>query len=852
MNQQEFKIKAKDYINVSPERFFSLPLEKKTELIAHHYTFKRRKLNGIIVDDFLKNIDHGIILATLENMTSEFPKRKFFRSIKNINPDILNSYLQKFPKSALFEAISFLKLEDRRKIYPEILFQIKEEHLAVLINNHFTTFGKLNEQFFKLLLKNLNPEQLKKLISHIDLRIIKHFFKKTGLDDVKNYSTYCGLNGHLEVLDCIKGRVKMFILHTKKDFLARLGKRNKKNVVVINRDLFKNMDLLNIKLELLLQKIKLRQRKHITPLIEPLYHDLKLIHAVINLPLKQVERMKTFLAESNYYELDFVYGLIVNHDLAPFRKIDEKTYNRIMQNIFDLFYQNYIKKYLPKKENDLVFKKKIKKLISCRFIENYLEDSSYGDIPFLFQFDTYLDDDGRVLLGYYRKNNVNIEIRPTIKQYAKSFVRFRPRLNGYYDVFKINSKAKIKDFVPVTYQLSNNKFQHISAGYSVACYVKDYAVTPLSFRTYITADSKLYFGKIDGEVVQTLISYLEGATPIECVLKKQADSYLLNVYILNSHTGKYESKKYVRSILLRREKPYFKDITFDFSPDDFLDMDKSSFNNSLRYFKKEFFLSFYDKLNMDQKKEIFERLSSKGETSLMDKIGEDRFNDDRDKLSVTFGEEIESISDFITDRGGIEEKIVDGNEYIEFQESFSRRKTDHSLQDLSDIDDDAFFNMRESARVEEFGFDFTAYPPELTFKIKMEILEKIYESFPQDLRRYIKIHAEEIDEEIQEKIEEIDPRLLDGIALGKSFAVRKDPVKRSFINAVIKLFEDYISYDCINDVVAYLRDSKIKIRFDEDTAKFIVRSEVIRKIQDMVKWDFDKLVKNLNIFVSDI
>ncbi len=848
----KLKIKAKDYINITPNSFSNLPLETKTELIAHHYTFKRRKLNCSIVDKFLKDIDQEIILSTLENMPGEFPKKKFFRSIKNIDKDILNSYLKKLPKSKLGEVISYLKLEDRRKICPEILFEIDENNLPKLINQHFTTFGKLDDKFFKLLTKYLDSMQIRRLFVSLDPRILKYFMKKTALDDLKNYLLCLKINNCLNIMESIKGKIKIVILHTKKDFLARLGKRNKKNVLVVNRDLFKNLDLLNIKIELLLQRIRLRQRKHIPSFIEPLYHDLKLLNSVINLPVKSFEQIISFLNEFKYSELDFIYKVIVNYDFNQFRKIEEKNYNKIIQTIFDLLYQNYVKKYFPKKENDIVFKKKIKKLIACRFIENYLESYNGDGYPFLYQFDIYLDADGRTLLGYYRKDKVNIEIRPTIKQFAKSFVRFRPRLNGYYDVFKINTKANIIDFVPVTYQLVNGKFQHISAGYSVASFVKGYNVIPLTFRNYITSDSKLYFGKIDNEVVQTLISYLEGSTPIECILKRQSDSYVLNIYLLNSHTGRFEYKKCIRTILLRREKPYFKDITFDFSPQNFFDLDNSSFNSSIRYFKKEFFLNFYDKLTMEQKKEIYERLNSKGEGALIDKIGEERFTEDLDKLSTAFGEELENISDFITDRSGIEEKIADGSEYVEFPETFSRRKTDHTLQELHDVDDDAFFNVREYARIEEFGFDFTAYPPELTFKIKMEILEKIYESFPQDLRRYIKIHAEEIDDEIQEKIEEIDPRLLDGIALGKSFAVRKDPIKRAFINGLIKLFEDNMSYDIINDVVAYLRDSKIKIRFSDDEKKFIVRSDVIKKTQDMVNWSYDKLIKNLNVIVSDI
>ncbi|MDX9702552.1 MAG: hypothetical protein RBU23_05850 [Candidatus Auribacterota bacterium] len=842
MKLKELHIKAKECVSLTSDFYISLPIIKQAKLLSNHYVYKRRKLNKDVLDTFFSTMTPRLLMRIIKRLPDDNAKRKLFRSIRNIDSDILNEVLLKYSHNDLFQIINCLKLEDRRKIRKEVLDKLSAEKLVLLINEHFSSFGKLAHEFFTDYVTQLDPEILRYIIVNINPRYLPEFFKRTGLDDMGIYVKAMGLTSAQRLMDSIKGDVKAVILRQKKNFLIRKGKRNKRNVLVVNKDLFKNIDLLNIEIELKLHSIKLKQRKHITSLIDPLFHNIKLLNIVVGLPKQSIENIVAFLEE--YRELDFVYDFICAQDIIEISRVSARQYSKVMQGIFDLFYRNFMFRYMPKKEGDTVFKRKVQRLVACRFLEYNLEYEDNSKIAFLFQFDTYLDDHGRALLGYYHKNGSNLELRPTIKQNARSFVRFRPRLNGTYDVFKINAKGKILDYVPVRYQITDSRFQHMASGYTVASFVKNLTQKPNSFRSYLTADSKLYFGKIENEVVQTLIGYLEGATPVECTVKRHEGSFALHIYIFNSQTGRFEYRDPVRSILLRGEKPYFKELLYDFSPEKFLEMDKRSFNSVLRYFKNDYFSSFYEKLNIDQKKEIFEKLTSKGENSLIDKIGEDVFAADIEKLSLTFGDEFESISDLVAEKMEVDEGYA-------FTESRSRRSSDQRVLELSDLDDESFFALNETARLDEFGFDFVSYPPELTFQIKHQVLEKIYESFPQDLRRYIKIHADEIDEDIQEKILEINTHLLDGIPLGKKFAVRKDPLKRAFIDDLIRLLEDHVSYDTINDIIVFLRSSQVRILQDTKNRKYRVSAEVIAGILDKIEWDKDDLTQGLSVTVIE-
>ncbi len=841
------KIKAKDYCSISNEYFTGLPMEAQTELVSHHFRYKRRRLNREVLLAFIGSITpvriHQVVCRLGDNKESI---KKFFRAIKNIDSSVLNDYLLKYTKKNLFEAVTFLKLEDRRKIKSALLIRLPVDQLALLINEHFHSFGKLTGDLFTDKVPFLEPDKLTQLLSCIQPKHLSDFLKATQLDSMKLFAKSFKLGNCDKLVKKIKGRITIIVVPPNKDYLIKNGKRNKRNVLFINRVLFANPDMLFAKLELHLIMIHLKQRKHISNIITPLFHNLKLLHAIVNLPVRRINSVIRFLRDSGFDKQRFVYQFICEHDIKTLKKIKARQYHKIMQALFDSFYIDFQDKYLPQKGNDPVIKKKIQKLVACRFIESVLEDVGEHEIPFLFQFESYLDEDGRTLLGYYRQEGVNLEIRPTIKQFARSFVRFRPRINKLYEVFRISAKNKILDYVPVTYQIGNGRFQHISQGYFVARYLKGLQPKPRSFRTYLTADSKLYLGKIENEVIQTLISFLEGATPLECIVKKNEDSFLLNIYLFNSQSGRFEYRNPIRSIELHTERPYFTHLKYDFSPEAFLELDKRSFNNALRYFKPYYFASFYNSLTIEQKKDIFEKLTTKGENALIDKIGEEQFHNDLDTLTFTFGEELDILDSIIADKMGIAEPAG----YVEV--AGGRRKTDFLVPEISDLDDDSYFAMRESARIEEFGFDFVSYPPELTFRIKMEILAKIYESFPNDLRRYIKTHASDIDDEIQNKILLIDPRLLDGIVLEKSYAIRKDPIKRTFINNMIKLFEDTVAYDTINEIIIYLRDPKIRIRQDDDTGRFIIRSEVIENIKEMAQWDYDALVAGMGLIISDV
>ncbi|MEW6534774.1 MAG: hypothetical protein AB1454_04015 [Candidatus Auribacterota bacterium] len=843
MVQKTLKIKAKDCASLTLGSFSELPIHSRTELVAHHFCFKRRRLNKDVLDAYLQHVTPELIRDVLTLCSDTETQKKFFRAMKNIRPETLNAFLKNNTKKNVFETINLLKLEDRRKISPDILLQLKPAQLSEYINDHFSSFGKLPNRFFSATIKSLDPEAIVTIFQSISSEHIGAFCKAVCKNDCAVFSKLFGFNKIQGLLEGIKGSIGLSVVE-KGDFLIRCDKINKRNVILVHASLFQNSALLGLELELQLYFIKLKQRKHIDVAIEPLFHDIKLLHFLLNMPSKLLKSTEQFIKKHVEYDSGYLYRYIAENDFRALCKVTANQYNKIMQGIFDLFYDQFADEYAKGQKDDPVFKKNVRKQLACRLIEYHLEDSDEIEIPFLLQFDSYLDADGRTLLGYYRNNGLNIEIRPTIKQFSNSFVRFRPRFSGMYDVFKINSKGKVLDFVPVNYILADSKFQHLSPGYAVACYLKGKPVKPLTFRTYLTSDSKLYFGKIDNEVIQTLISYLEGTTPVECLVKRNEDYYSLQIYLLNTHSGKYEFNTPVRVIDLQTEKPYFKNITHDFNPSYFLEMDKNAFNNTLQYFKKDYFITFYDTLTIDQKKQIFEKLTQQGEDAFIDRLGEERFNEELEKLSFTFGDDLDLIDDFMGDRGGMESA-----EYIEIADG--RRKSDFHVQDVPDLDDDSYFAMRESARLDEFGFDFISYPPELTFKIKMEILAKIYESFPQDLRRYIKIHAAEIDDEMQEKINSIDPRLLDGVPLEKAYAVRRNPVKRAFINDLIKFLEDKISYDTINEMIVYLRDSSIRIYHNDVSSQFIVRSAVVDTIAAISGLEPRILISSLSLHISD-
>lgn len=843
MGYKQLNIKAKDYSDIESAQFSQMPKKNQAELISHHFGYKRRRLSKPVVDAYLKSIKAEGIYDVSAFCIDEEARRKFFRALKNLHKEVLNTYLDQYCKrKELFEAIKLFKLEDRKKIAPDFLLNFTPSQLATLINEHFDTFGKLNPALFPGIGTSFSYDECIELIKAISCNNRAAFIKAAFKNSLNRYVKVFGLNRFQLLLDGIKGDVGM-IVSGDPELLVRSDKVNKKNVLLINAFLFDCPVFLHAEMEIQLYFIKLRQRKHIDSIIEPLFHDLKLLHLLFSIPSRELKRVVSFIKKNKINDRSYVYRILCSDELQVLTRISANQYNKKMQKIFDMFYDDFIQHYDPKNAQDGTVKKNIKKLIASRFIEYQLENGEQGEIPFLFKFDSRLDDDGRVLLGYSRLNGTNMEIRPTIKNFAGSFVRFRPRLSMLYDVFKINAKGKILDFVPVNYSLTDSRFQHISPGVFVAAYVKNEIEKPISFRTYLTADSKLYFGKIDNEVIQTLISYLDGNTPIECTVLREENGYLLNVFILNAQTGKYEYSDPIRSIMLNRERPYFTDIRFDFTPEMFLSIEKSAFNNILQYFKTDYFLSFYNGLKIEQKKQIFEKLTQKAEGTFIEKIGEELFNDDLEKLSSAFGDDLDVIDDFMSDKMSV------GQEYVEI--SGGRRKSDHAVVEVNDLDDNAFFAQRESERLEEFGFDFTSYPPELTFKIKNHVLMKIYESFPGDLRRYIKIHSSEIDDEIQEKIVEIDPRLLDGVELEKDFAVRRDPIKRAFINDVIQLLEDRVSYDLINDIIHVLRDSSYRILKHREHARFMVKPRVIGTICQLSGLSEQELLSHIAIDIIE-
>ncbi len=829
MKRKNKDIKAKDCCKVTPDCFSQLSLDKRSKLVADHYLHKRRHLSVELLRYVHASLTPDFIRKVFSRLKSDRDRKRFFRSVKNIDPQVLNDHLSGYPVKKLYSAIKCLKLEDRKKISADILSKLSVDKIGFLLKDHFMTFGKLSDDFFAGRHFLVNSDYLKSVISLLPSKFIRSFFKKTGLYDLRKYAEATELDTMTLLLREIKGTVNICLVSSRGYFIKN-GIRNKQNVLFVNKVLFENLDLLNMEIETKLHNIRLKQRKHITFLMQPFYNDLMLLARIINLPVRRMNKVIKFM-KSRKTDL-FLYNLVGSKNIGYLKKDISRKYSRTMQSIFDLVYDNFVTIYASDKKDDPVFRKKIKQTVSCRFIESFVEGVFKPEIPFFFQFESFLDNDGRTLLGYYRRDGVNAEVRPTIKNYANSYVRFRPRRNGFYDVFKLNSKGKIGDFVPVTYSLKNNKFQNMSSGFSVASYVKGCQKRPYPFRTYLTADSKLYFGKIGSEVIQTLISYLDGVAPVDVHVRKIDDIYCIDICLLNTRTGRMLLKKPLRSICLRTERPYFKDIIYDFQSAEFLNMTPKEFNNVLHLFKSEYFCAFYDKLIVEQKKRLYEKLNSKGEIALIDKIGEIKFSKDVEDISLAFGSDFDVDLDY----GSGREPMGTG---------YARRKTDRVVDEIGDISDEKYFAARESARIDEFGFDFTSYPPELTFKIKMEVLGKIYESFPEDLKYYVKLHADEIDDLIQEKLYSINPKLLDGIKLEKDYIVRKDPVKRMFIDKLIKLFEDDLSYDKINEIISYLREPSIKISGDGDN--FVMDEEIIKGVQDIVKGDYEKLVDSLSV-----
>jgi len=830
MKRKTKDIKAKDCCKIKSEFFDKLSLDKRAEHLANHCLHKRRRLSVELLNHVHAGLTPGIIQKVFSYLKLDQDRKKFFRSVKNISPDTLNGYLNMCPVKKLYPLIKCLKLEDRKKIGVDVLSKFSSEKISNLVKDHFLTFGKISNEFFAHNFVRTNPEYLESVISLLPKKLIGAFFKKTGLHDVRRYAEAMGIRSMSQLLFSIKGPVNMCVVSSNRGYFVKSGIRNKQNVLFVNRVLFDNFDLLHMEIETKLHNIRLKQRRHIAFLMKPFYNDLLLLARIINLPVRRMNKVIKF---TKTQEVDsYVYRFVAKKNISQLKKDIIRKYSRTMQTIFDSVYENQVQ--VLEKKDDPVFRNKTKQTVSCRFIECFVEGVFKPDLPFFFQFELFLDNDGRTLLGYCRKNGSNLEIRPTIKSYARSYVRFRPRRNGFYDVFRLNSKGKIGDYVPVTYSLRDGKFQHVSSGFSVASYVKNYQKRPCSFRTYLTADSKLYFGKVDSEVVQTLISYMDEFTPIDGHIRKMDDRYILEIYLLSTRTGRTLLKKPLRAVCLRMERPYFKEIVHDFLPDEFLTMSSKEFNNALHFFRSEYFCAFYDKLAIEQKKQLYEKLNSKGESALIDKIGEIRFTKDVEDISLAFGDDFDVDLDYGSDR-------------VAMDAGYSRRKTDRVIEDIAEISDENYFAARESARIDEFGFDFTSYPPELTFKIKMEVLCKIYESFPEDLKHYVKMHADEIDDIIQEKLYSINPKLLDGIKVEKDYIVRKDPVKRMFIDKIIRLFEDDLSYDRINEIVGYLRDPKIKISGDADDKYFVVDEDIMRGVQDIVKGDYDKLLDSLSV-----
>ncbi|MCB1195447.1 hypothetical protein KDK77_04620, partial [bacterium] len=560
---------------------------------------------------------------------------------------------------------------------------------------------------------------------------------------------------------------------------------------------------------------------------------------------RSIRNIAMFLSKNNLRDASYAYHYICKTKLEGLKKITASRYTKDTQALFDDFYQQFSSQHLKQESGDKKRKNDLQKLVACRCIEYYLEHDPKPKIPVLLPFDVRMDSDGRILLGYSRVQGKNSEIRPTLKHFSNCFVRFRPHIDGAYDAYKINDHGKIIDFVPALFLMAKSRLQHVAPGYAVAEYIKGYRPRPLSFRTYLTADSKIYFAKIDGEVIQTLTSYLSGGNAVECSIRKDEIGYFMDVYPIEPSTAKKILKKPVRSIMLRNEKPYFTDIADDFAPARFFEMPKNIFNSAIPLFKQRYFCAFYDGLTLEQKKELYEKLTSKGEEYLIEQIGHEKFADDLEQITFTYGDELANISELLGDKEEVEQR--------EYVASYSRRETDirGDEPEFADVDDDSFFARSEAERIDEFGFDFAAYPPELTFQIKMPILRKIFESFPREFRRYIKIHADDIDEEIQDKLVSINPRLLDGIPIERTFKVRKDPVKRAFIDELIRILEDKVSYDAINVIINYLRNATVRIRKNDRTGAFIVKKFVMSQVAELVSSESDLLYSAIELEIID-
>ena len=845
MKTQAIHIKAKDYIIISHDEFLCFSADLQAELVSHYYLFKRRRIQKSIIQKYLNSLTPEKIQAVLKHFYSDDHIKKFFRSIRNIPRKVLNKYLASCGVKVMRRIIFLIKLEDRRKLEGRFILKCRIKDVIRLLNEHFATFGKLPLQFFRQDLFSLPPELMEDLILNIDPAYRQDFLKRAGLSNLKKFAVTLAVKPLETILATIKGTITLLTVNDEEDFLVKTGRINKRNVLVVNNTLFQNMDLFYAELILYLYAIKIKQRKHIDPSIMPLFHDLKLIEYILNLTPRKINAIIAFLTKNGIKNSSFVYRYVCETKLETLKKVTSRQYAKVFQNLFDLFYDNFMSHTQPVDTDKAVFKGEIQKLLASRFIESYLEHDKKPKIPVLLPFETYLDADGRTLLGYCRVDDQNIEIRPTLKHFANSIVRFRPKMYAGYDVFKVDRQGKITDFVPVVFLLANARLQHVAAGYSVAEYVHGYRDKALTFRTYLTADSKIYFAKIDGEVIQTLISYLVGGNPIECTVGRDEHNFILDIYLIDAQTGRKIYKQPLRSIVLRREKPYFTHIAADFSTEMFFAMDKKIFNTIIPFFKQHYFCSFYDGLTIERKKDLFEKLTSKGEAFLIQQIGQEKFTDDLEQITFTYGDELDNLSELLGAK--------DDTHHKEYMATHSRRETDVLVPDdaFADITDNIFFVRTEANRIEEFGFDFIAYPPELTFQIKMPILRKIFESFPNELRRYIKIHADDIGDDVQEKIVSLSPRLLDGIILEKAFKVRKDPVKRLFIDEIIHVLEDRVSYDTINDIVNYLRNASIRIQRDKVTRAFMVRDYVMARVSELAYPKAQILLDGISIKVID-
>ena len=171
MGLKDLHIKAKDYISLKPDYYLSLSVIKQAKLLSHHYIYKRRKLNKDVLDTFFKTLTPKLLIRLIKRLPGEEAKRKMFRSIKNIDADILNTVLCKYTTPDISTIINTIKLEDRQKLNSDVFDKLSQDKLALLINEHFSSFGKLKPSFFTDYIVKLPPETLQYLIKHIHPKI---------------------------------------------------------------------------------------------------------------------------------------------------------------------------------------------------------------------------------------------------------------------------------------------------------------------------------------------------------------------------------------------------------------------------------------------------------------------------------------------------------------------------------------------------------------------------------------------------------------------------------------------------------------------------------------------------------